>query len=307
MKGPIKLINQKIQRIKLSQNKALTTLGLAVFTHNKKDTEIIFRKNIAYGKNRKQRFDLICPKNTNTEKIPIVFYVHGGSWCGGDKYGYTMFCEKLAKHGYCIANVNYRLMPNVSIKTCVADCIKAIRYLMQNQNKIMKDCKTGFELDFENVFMIGDSAGAHIVSLIAGKQTSEKIKLKIKIKALGLYYGVFDFNGINHDPSPIMTDLDAYWRSIYTSTSALYKSISTTTYVTENYTPTFMTSGEIDKLHFQSEIMFRLLKYNNVEVDYLSFEKSRQDGRHAFLNAPFLRSAKEAFERLTNFFEKHKN
>ena len=307
MKSPIKLINQKIQRIKLSQSKAITSLGLAVFTHNKKDGDVIFKKNIAYGKNRLQKFDLICPKNSQNTSLPVVFYVHGGSWCGGDKYGYTMFCKNIAKQGYVVANINYRLMPKVSIKTCVADCVKAIRYLMTNQPKITTDLSIDSLIDFDNVFLIGDSAGAHIVSLIAGKQTSGKIKLKINIKALGLYYGVFDFNGISHDPSPIMTDLDAYWKSIYPSTAELYKSISPTTYVTNKFPPTFMTSGEIDRLHFQSEVMFRLLKYSNVEVEYLSFEKSRQDARHAFLNAPFLRSAKEAFEHLSKFLEKHKN
>ena len=307
MKSPIKFFNQKIQRIKLSQSKVVTSLGLAVFTHNKKDRDVVLKKNIAYGKNRLQKFDFICPKNPQNTALPVIFYVHGGSWCGGDKYGYTMFCEKIAKQGYFVANINYRLMPKVGIKTCVADCIKAIRYLMANQAKIVSNFGINSSLDFDKVFLIGDSAGAHIVSLIAGKQTAEKIKLKIKIKALGLYYGVFDFNGIDHDPSPIMTDLDAYWKSIYPSTAELYKSISPTTYVTEKFPPTFMTSGEIDKLHFQSEVLFRLLKYSNVEVEYLSFEKSRQDARHAFLNASFLKSAKEAFEQLSKFFEKHKN
>ena len=307
MTNPLKLINNNIQKIKLAQNKALTNFGLAVFTHNKKDKSIILKKNISYGINRLQKFDFIVQKDIKSDNVPVVFYVHGGSWCGGDKYGYTMFCENIAKQGYCVVNINYRLMPKVSIKTCIADCIKAIRFFKTNNQKIFNSIKLNCKANFDKVFMIGDSAGAHLVSLIAGKQTFGKIKLNIKIRALGLYYGVFDFNGIEHDPSSIMTNLDAYWKSIYPSTTTLYKSISTTTYVNNDFPPTFMTSGEIDKLHFQSEILYRLLKYNNIEVEYLSFKKSRQDGRHAFLNAPFLKSATEAFDKLTKFFNKKRD
>ncbi|MBR4124043.1 MAG: alpha/beta hydrolase fold domain-containing protein [Clostridia bacterium] len=302
----IKRIDKHIEKIKLSYSKMLTSVGLKIFTHNKKIPNVCIKKDIAYGTSKLQKFDLIYPVETSRKKLPVCFYVHGGSWCGGDKYGYNRFCGNLAKQEYLVVNLNYRLMPKVSVKTCVADCIKAIRFFMQNAKSILKTIKAKYDLNFDDVYMLGDSAGAHIVSLIAAKQTSGKIKLKINISALGLYYGVYNFEGIAHDPSPIMTDLDKYWKSVCDDTKTLYKEISTTTYVTEKFPATFMTSGEIDKLHFQSEVLARLLKYNSVELEYLSFEKSRRDGAHAFLNAPFLKSAKEAFATLSDFFEKHR-
>lgn len=300
-------VNKAIQRIKLSQNRALTNFGLRVFTHNKKFKDVTIKKDIPYGQSKLQKYDMIAPNNFLDEKIPVVFYVHGGSWCGGDKYGYTMFCKKLVKKGYIAVNLNYRLMPKVSIRTCIADCIKAIKHFYQNHTEILKSENLKITADFENVYFVGDSAGAHIVSLIAAKKTAGKLRLKMNISALGLYYGVYNFENISHDPSPIMTDLDKYWKSIYSDTSDLYKEMSTTNFVTEKFPATFMTSGEIDKLHFQSEVMYRLLKYNKVKVEYLSFEKYRQDARHAFLNAPFLPSAKEAFSNLTKFFKENKN
>jgi acetyl esterase/lipase len=299
-------VNRAIQRIKLSQNKALTNFGLLVFTHNKNLKNICIKKDISYGTSKLQKYDLIYPNNCEDEKLPIAIYVHGGSWCGGDKYGYTMFCEKLTKKRYITININYRLMPKVSIRTCIADCIKAIKHFSVNYLHIFKTENINAKPDFDNVYLVGDSAGAHIVSLIAAKKTCGKLRLKMNISALGLYYGVYNFENISHDPSPIMTDLDKYWKSIYNNTKELYKEISTTNYVTSNFPATFMTSGKIDKLHFQSEIMYRLLKYSNVKIEYLSFEKSRQDGRHAFLNAPFLPSAKEAFSKLTKFLEENK-
>ena len=134
-----------------------------------------------------------------------------------------------------------------------------------------------------------------------------KIKLPIKILGLGLYYGVFDLNNLENDPSPILQDLNNFWQSTNQNSKQNYKKLSPTTYVTNNYPPCFITSGEIDKLNYQTAIFEHLLTLNQIEHDYLSFDKSRQDGRHAFLNMPILNSAKEAFERLTNFFEKQLN
>lgn len=296
-------INQRIQRFKLAQNKVLTDLGLFVFTRNRKHKDICTKKNIEYGSDNLQKYDISCQTNLNGKKLPVVFYFHGGAWCGGDKYGYTNFCEKLAQFGYVVVNVNYRLMPKVEVETCIDDCILAIEHFKKNCKEIFCDAGLNCDANFENTFFVGDSAGAHIASLLAGKICCKKIKLGIKVLAVGLYYGVFNFENISNDPSPIMVDLDAYWRSIYKDTAPLYKRISPTTYVTKDFPPTFMTSGEIDKLHFQSEVMARLLGYNGIRLDYLSFAKERQDGRHAFLNVPFLPSAKEAFERLRKFFE----
>ncbi len=299
-----KSVNRGYQKLKLAENKALTSFGLRVFTHNRKLKDVLIKKDVAYGTSKLQKFDLIYPTNFKNQKLPVVFYVHGGSWCGGDKYGYTMFCQHLAKYGYIVVNINYRLMPKVSVRTCIADVIKAMRYSINDLNKVLKKEKSNISANFEKVFMVGDSAGAHIVSLITAKQTSKKLRLNIKIAGLGLYYGVFNFENISHDPSPIMTDLDKYWKSIYDDTKELYKEISTTTYITPNFPETFMTSGEIDKLHFQSQVFSKLLKRNDITLHYLSFKKSRQDARHAFLNAPFLSSAKEAFAMLVETFEK---
>ena len=301
-----KILNKGIQRLKLAQNRAITSFGLFLFTHNHKKLNVFIKKNVKYGKFRLQKFDIQVPKKQNTKKLPVVFYVHGGSWCGGDKYGYTMFCGKVAKRGYCVVNINYRLMPKVSIRTCVADCLKAIRFFKTGWKTVFEKCKLDCEPDFENVFLVGDSAGAHLVSLIAGLQTSKKIDLKMHISALGLYYGVYDFNNIANDPSPILTSLDEYFKSVCDDVQGLYSSISTISYMTKNYPPTFLTSGEIDKLHHQTELMNDELKRNDVEVEYLNFEKNRQDARHAFLNAPFLKSAREAYKTLMDFFEKHK-
>lgn len=299
-----KLLKKVKAKAKLALNRVITNAGLFVFTHNRKLKDIQKKKNIQYGKFSLQKYDLIAPNTA--KKLPVVFYFHGGAWSSGDKYGYTMFCSHLAQKGYIVCNIDYRLMPKVGIKTCIADCILAIRHFAKHSETLLKKYEFSATPNFENTFLVGDSAGAHISSLLAGLSAQKNKKLPIKISALGLYYGVYDFEHLDDDPSPIMQDLNNYWLIAEKNPKEIYKKISSTNYISTNYPPCFLTSGEIDKLHFQTEVFVKLLKSYNIQIDYLSFNKSRIDAEHAFLNAGFLPSAKEAFERLTNFFEKYK-
>ena len=93
----LRSVNRGYQKLKLAESKALTNFGLRVFTHNRKLKDVAIKKDIAYGPSKNQKFDIIYPTKYKNQKLPVVFYTHGGSWCGGDKYGYTMFCQYLSK------------------------------------------------------------------------------------------------------------------------------------------------------------------------------------------------------------------
>ena len=297
-------LDKSRKKSKITINKIFTNAGLFLFTHNKKIKTLSRVRNVEYGKDKRQKFDIYAPKFENM--FPVIFYFHGGAWSAGDKYGNTMFCQKLAKQGYIVCNVNYRLMPKISVIDCVVDCMEAIRYFAKNYEQIFKKQKISALPYFENTFLVGDSAGAHLAGLIAGICSKNKKELPVNISALGLYYGVFDFEHLDNDPSPIMQSLNNYWLINEKNPAELYKKISVTNYVTNNFPPCFLTSGAIDKLHFQTETFVDVLKKNDVKMDYLNFGKSRLDAEHAFLNASFLASSKEAFDRLTKFFEKYK-
>ncbi|MCB0661969.1 MAG: carboxylesterase family protein [Saprospiraceae bacterium] len=112
---------------------------------------------------------------------PLLIVIHGGSWMAGDKdEGYaTRFREDFAKRGYVVASINYRLglfhtdrfvNCNVADWNCfnstdstewyranfrgIQDVKGAIRYLVGQ--------KAQYEIDPDNVFILGESAGAFI-------------------------------------------------------------------------------------------------------------------------------------------------
>ena len=119
--------------------------------------------------------DIYTPNGDTEINRPLILYMHGGSFYGGDK---TMtdcidFCESMAKRGYVTASLNYRLANIISFLTsnatqyqtvlkAVSDAKAAIRYFR-------KDFDNGdtYGIDTSTIFVGGYSAGAVIAIHLA--------------------------------------------------------------------------------------------------------------------------------------------
>ena len=57
------------------------------------------------------KMDIYMPSGDTEVNRPLIIFIHGGSYIGGDKSGPDCvdFCETFAKKGYVTASVNYRL------------------------------------------------------------------------------------------------------------------------------------------------------------------------------------------------------
>lgn len=55
--------------------------------------------------------DVYFPAYDNQAKRPLIFYVHGGGFTEGNRNspGIQLFCRKLARHGYVVSSISYRL------------------------------------------------------------------------------------------------------------------------------------------------------------------------------------------------------
>jgi acetyl esterase/lipase len=103
--------------------------------------------------------DLYLPKGVG--KAPVLVAAHGGGWQLGDRKFYRNWGNYLAKHGYAVFAIEYRLM-KPGLKTwpgVVGDCRTAVQFVRA------KAADLG--LDPERIGMIGDSAGAHLSALVA--------------------------------------------------------------------------------------------------------------------------------------------
>jgi acetyl esterase/lipase len=142
------------------------------------DTELVKQTDVQYAEipgvdPRLLSLDLYSPKGATT--LPVVVYVHGGFWQKGDKGRVGELPQVFGKAGCVLASVNYRLSPAAKHPAHIEDIARAIVWLQQNA--------ASYGGDPERMFLMGHSAGAHLVSL-AGTDLARLEKLGVKTSAL---------------------------------------------------------------------------------------------------------------------------
>lgn len=148
------------------------------------------------------RLDIARPKDCR-DKLPVVIQIHGGAWVYGHKDSYYRYHGmECAKYGYAVLTINYRLGFDHPYPAMLEDIFAVLHWLEANAE--------AEALDVNNVYLIGDSAGAHMAALTALIHASEVLRkaygvdeTALKIKALGLSCGVYDFERLLSDPYDI--------------------------------------------------------------------------------------------------------
>ena len=120
-------------------------------------------KEQSYGDRPSMRMDIYFPKNQSNINDDIIMFVYGGSWRSGrlfsGKKEYYRFVGKLfSNEGYTTIIPDYRVYPEVKFPLFVEDVANAVRWIYTNMN---------LNNDNRRLILIGHSAGAHIVSLLA--------------------------------------------------------------------------------------------------------------------------------------------
>jgi acetyl esterase/lipase len=100
--------------------------------------------------------DIYAPRGA--EDLPVVVFVHGGSWQFGNKQPIGDKPEFFADHGFVFISTNYRLSPAVSHPTHVSDVARAVAFV--------HDHASDYGIDPDRIFIMGHSAGAHLVALL---------------------------------------------------------------------------------------------------------------------------------------------
>ena len=90
---------------------------------------------------------------------PIVLYVHGGGWRWGDKTGALFKPAALVPEGYLFASMNYRFSPGATLTDMALDVARATVWVRRHG--------AGYGGDPKRIVLMGHSAGAHLVSVVA--------------------------------------------------------------------------------------------------------------------------------------------
>lgn len=124
----------------------------------------------AYKDGKSLDMDVYSPMNDKVAKRPLIFYVHGGGFAAGTRndLGIQAFCKRLARHGYVVSSISYRLTrqgtetgfgcdcPAVdkrnTFNKAVEDLQDATFFMIKNRNKM--------GIDPQTIILSGSSAGA---------------------------------------------------------------------------------------------------------------------------------------------------
>lgn len=99
------------------------------------------------------------PAASAAKPAPMVMFVHGGAWTGGNKEFGAWLAHALVQRGIACACINTQLFPFVRPDAMVADCGRALAWLHAHAGE------HGY--DGDRLFLMGHSAGGHLVSWLA--------------------------------------------------------------------------------------------------------------------------------------------
>jgi acetyl esterase/lipase len=110
--------------------------------------------NVPYGKHERQVLDFY-PAKSNTP-TPVVFYIHGGGWQGGDKKTNP---RAYLDQGISVVAINYRYVKNAvaekvepPVKAPLSDAARALQFVRSKASE--------WNLDKKRIGATGGSAGA---------------------------------------------------------------------------------------------------------------------------------------------------
>lgn len=93
-------------------------------------------------------------------RVPVILSVHGGRWIREDRHtSSSIDVKQWADFGFFAMNIEYRLVTCSPAPACYQDVQCAIRWVHAHRDE--------YQLDTDRLFLIGMSAGGHMVSLAA--------------------------------------------------------------------------------------------------------------------------------------------
>lgn len=140
----------------------LSALLLATFLNAAFGLTQPIERDVAYGSDEDQRFDVYAPLGASG--VPVIFMVHGGGWARGDKAAARVVDNKVAHwlpRGFAIVAVNYRMLPKIDPIEQASDVARALAAAQRQA--------TRWGGDPHKFILMGHSAGAHLIALLAAR------------------------------------------------------------------------------------------------------------------------------------------
>ena len=112
---------------------------------------------------RDLRMDIVYPQTEG--QFPCIVWICGGAWTQMSKCAHMPYLTDLARRGFVVVSVEYRLGHEAPFPGAVIDIKGAIRYLRANAKR--------YSINPEKFGVMGESAGGYLAAMIALSSNKE--------------------------------------------------------------------------------------------------------------------------------------
>lgn len=287
-----------------SGHKKNEALGFLTVLNMGRSYKVKITRFLHYDKARELYIDICQRKDRDmSKKAKVFFYIHGGGWIGGIPATREAFTTKVAEAGYFVASISYGDAPKYAHPVITQNIFKAIGWL--------KDHAEQYNIDMDEIFVGGESAGAHLSAMVGAICTNPEYNARFdldersrhqKIAGLVLNCGVYD---IEKTIRVGFKNIDIYTQSYCGGTPVseldddTRKEISPIYFVTEDFPPTFAISGENDRLAVLTFDLVEKLYDLGVRVD--TYHGEGRWSVHAFAVSQGFKISREAMAGTISF------
>lgn len=238
--------------------------------------------NLPYGEEPVWNLlDVYRPKN-HPQKLPVIINIHGGGWVYGDKEVYQFYGMSLAQRGFAVVNFSYRLAPEAKFPAQLEDINKVVHWIFENEDNY------GFDLN--RIFMVGDSAGAHLCGLYSAICTNTEYAANYKFhvpesfrpKAIALNCGVYNPFG---DGEVLGKDMDKDLMADLLPEKGSEKErrlINLTEHITSEFPPVYLMTAEGDYCRQQAGLLEDTLKKHGIGYRFKIYGTEEKPLYHVF-------------------------
>lgn len=232
-------------------------------------------------------------------KLPVILSIHGGGWVYGDKDRYQYYCMSLAQRGFAVVNYSYRLAPEYQYPASFEDTSTVCSWIIDHQDE--------YGFDTKNIFAVGDSAGAQMLSLFACALTNPCYKVSYTLpkdfnfKAISLNCGVYSFEKETLGNTAKLMEVLLPNKG----SNEELEEISSIHHITENYPPCFIMTSCGDFLKNEPSKLIPELEKNNIPFVYRRYGTKDKPLSHVFHCNIQLVEAKLCNDHECNFFKEY--
>ena len=244
--------------------------------------QVVTDRDLTYpSAHRRNTYDLYRPADLGASRLPVIVWVHGGGFIGGDKAAVSAYATMLAARGFAVAAMNYDYAPAATYPT-------PVRQVGEMVDQIRRVAPR-YGLDPGRLILGGDSAGAQIAAQFALVQTTPgyartagiaRVALSQPIEAMILFCGPYDVKRLSE---PIDSWLAGrfvnlvgwgYLGSRDWRNSDVARKASIADHVTGDFPRTYVTDGSSLTFTEDARTLIAALQAKGVAVQYDLFPEA---------------------------------